>query len=337
LQEFYDDWLIFNKKNSNKFKRLLYNPIVPNGIYIWGGVGRGKSFLMDIFFSEVPIKKKLRIHFHEFMRDVHRELDKEKKLDNPLQQVAKKVAIKNHLICFDEFHISDIADAMILYNLFEVFFKKNISFIMTSNFAPENLYPDGLHRDRLLPGIELLEKNLDIINLNGNFDYRNQIFKNLDIYHYPLDKNSESKLLESFNRLADSKLQNPVVKIKSRKIYCFKRAGGVIWSHFRDLCQVPCSQIDYLELSRLFHTVIISNIPEMNEEMSSVARRFTWLIDILYETKVKIIISAEVKPEMLYKEGIFSNEFKRTVSRLNEMMSYEYKNTKKKSFNNLLR
>jgi cell division protein ZapE len=298
---------------------------VPRGIYLWGGVGRGKSFLMDSFYKVVPIVRKTRLHFHEFMRGVHRELDEQKDVEDPLKVVAAKIARKYRLICFDEFHVSDIADAMILYNLMSALFENGVSFVLTSNYAPDTLYPDGLHRDRMLPAIALLTEKLDVLNVDAGTDYRKRIMAQVDAYHHPLDAVAEQALQDSFLSIAEASDQDPRIKIESRELKALRRAGGVIWFDFATLCGGPRSQNDYLDLANRFHTVILSGVPEMNAEMASEARRFTWLIDVLYDHRIKLIMSAEVEPELLYTEGRMANEFHRTVSRILEMQSREYK------------
>ncbi len=280
---------------------------------------------MDSFYKVVPIVRKTRLHFHEFMRGVHRELDEQKDVEDPLKVVAAKIARKYRLICFDEFHVSDIADAMILYNLMSALFENGVSFVLTSNYAPDTLYPDGLHRDRMLPAIALLTEKLDVLNVDAGTDYRKRIMAQVDAYHHPLDAVAEQALQDSFLSIAEASDQDPRIKIESRELKALRRAGGVIWFDFATLCGGPRSQNDYLDLANRFHTVILSGVPEMNAEMASEARRFTWLIDVLYDHRIKLIMSAEVEPELLYTEGRMANEFHRTVSRILEMQSREYK------------
>ena len=325
LQQAYDEWVGFREQRSSRLKRLVNRPDVPRGIYLWGGVGRGKSFLMDSFFKVVPIVRKTRLHFHEFMRGVHRELDEQKDVEDPLKVVAAKIARKYRLICFDEFHVSDIADAMILYNLMSALFDNGVSFVLTSNYAPDTLYPDGLHRDRILPAIALLREQLDVLNVDAGTDYRKRIMAQVDVYHCPLDPVAEKALQQTFSSIAEASDQDPRIKIESRELRALRRAGGVIWFDFATLCGGPRSQNDYLDLANRFHTVILSGVPKMNVEMASEARRFTWLIDVLYDHRVKLIMSAEVEPDLLYTEGKMANEFQRTVSRILEMQSREYK------------
>lgn len=324
LQAIYDEWVAYKAQRSSSLRRLIIRPDVPRGIYMWGGVGRGKSFLMDSFYSVVPVVRKTRLHFHEFMRGVHRELDELKGMADPLNEVANRIAKKYRLICFDEFHVSDVADAMILYNLLKALFDNKVSFIMTSNYEPDTLYPDGLHRDRLLPTIALLKEKLDVLNVDAGTDYRKKAMEQVVAYHTPLNAAVDQALREAFANVAETADQDPKLNIEAREIRALRRAGGVIWFDFATLCGGPRSQNDYLEIASRFHTVILSSVPRMSVAMSSEARRFTWLIDVLYDHKVKLIMSAEVEPEQLYTEGVLANEFHRTVSRIIEMQSAEY-------------
>mgnify|MGYP000721065631 CR=1 FL=1 len=324
LQQAYEDWVEFKSKRSNRLVRLLSRPEVPRGVYMWGGVGRGKSFLMDSFYSVVPVVRKTRLHFHEFMRAVHRELDELKGVADPLNEVAARIAKKYRLICFDEFHVSDVADAMLLYNLMKALFDNGVSFIMTSNYEPDTLYPDGLHRDRMLPTIALLKEKLDVLNVDSGNDYRKRALEQVEAYLTPLSAATDEALRKAFLKIAETKDEDPHVDIEGRRLKALRRAGTTIWFDFHTLCGGPRSQNDYLEIASRFHTVILSAIPRMSAGMSSEARRFTWLIDVFYDNKVKLIMSAEVIPEELYTQGTLSNEFHRTVSRIIEMQSEDY-------------
>ena len=324
LQRCYDEWVAYKDRRSSSFKRLINRPEVPRGVYLWGGVGRGKSFLMDSFYSVVPVVRKTRLHFHEFMRGVHRQLDELKGVANPLDEVARLIAKKYRLICFDEFHVSDIADAMILYNLLSALFDNGVSFIMTSNYDPDLLYPDGLHRDRMLPTIALLKEKLDVLNVDAGVDYRKRALEQVDSYYTPLNAASDAALRAAYAKIAETADEDPRVFIEQREIRALRRAGGVIWFDFATLCGGPRSQNDYLEIASRFHTVILSGIPAMSAGQSSEARRFTWLIDVFYDNKVKLLMSAAVAPEELYTQGMLANEFHRTVSRIIEMQSREY-------------
>ena len=324
LQQAYEEWVLYKTKRSNKLTRLITRPEVPRGVYMWGGVGRGKSFLMDSFYSVVPVVRKTRLHFHEFMRAVHRQLDELKGVADPLDEVARRIAKKYRLICFDEFHVSDVADAMLLYNMLKALFENGVSFVMTSNYQPDTLYPDGLHRDRMLPTIALLKEKLDVLNVDSGNDYRKRALEQVDAYLTPLSAVTDQRLRDTFLRIAETSDEDAHVNIEGRELRALRRAGSVIWFDFSTLCGGPRSQNDYLEIASRFHTVILSSIPAMSAAMSSEARRFTWLIDVFYDNKVKLIMSAEVIPEELYTQGTLSNEFHRTVSRIIEMQSREY-------------
>ena len=229
------------------------------------------------------------------------------------------------MICFDEFHVSDVADAMILYRLLDALFKNRVQFVMTSNYRPDLLYPDGLHRDRVLPAIALLEAKLDILNVDAGIDYRKKVMEQVKAYHTPLSKEVYAEMTATFDQLAETHdAEDPTLHIENRDIEAIRRAGGVVWFDFKTLCGGPRSQNDYLEIASMFHTVVLSDVPYMPLKMSSEARRFTWLIDVLYDHKVKLIISAEVPADQLYTEGPMANEFHRTVSRIIEMQSKEY-------------
>ncbi|MGZ8204182.1 MAG: cell division protein ZapE, partial [Burkholderiales bacterium] len=299
----------------------------PRGVYMYGGVGRGKSFLMDCFFQAVPIVRKTRLHFHEFMRSVHRELDEVKGTPDPLDEVARRIARRHRLICFDEFHVSDIADAMILHRLLARLFDLNVGLVMTSNYAPDDLYPDGLHRDRLLPAIALVKERLHIVHVDGGIDYRQRAMEHVEAYMTPWGAEAEARLATAFDRIAEVDDEDPVLEIESRRIRARRRAGGVVWFDFVVLCGGPRSHTDYLEMATQFHTVLLSNVPCMSAGQASEARRFTWLVDVLYDHRVKLLASAEAPPDGLYTAGVLSNEFARTASRLVEMQSREYLDT----------
>ena len=324
LQRCADDWAAYKDKRSNSFKKLFNKPDIPKGVYMYGGVGRGKSFLMDCFYNAVPIRRKTRLHFHEFMREVHRELAGLKGTVNPLDELGKRMARKFKLICFDEFHVADITDAMILHRLLAALFDNGVGFVTTSNFKPDDLYPGGLHRERILPAIELLNQRMEVVNVDNGTDYRRRTLEQVELYHTPLGPEADAAMNEAFTRLASGGDEDPVLHIEAREIQARRRAGGVVWFDFKQLCGGPRSQNDYLEIASQFHTLLLSDVPHMPVRMASEARRFTWLVDVLYDRRVKFILSAEVAPELLYTEGPLAHEFPRTVSRLNEMQSAEY-------------
>jgi cell division protein ZapE len=326
LQQCEDEWIAYKEIRSNNLKKKLFKPKLPRGLYLWGGVGRGKSFLMDCFYAASPLEKKIRIHFHEFMREVHRELHELSGLADPLDELAIRISQRYRLICFDEFHINDIADAMILYRLLSALFEDRVQFVMTSNYRPDQLYPNGLHRDRLLPAIQLLEDQLDILNVDAGNDYRRVQMAQVEAYLTPANAETQVKLGQMFQTLIGKQIEakTPVLNIESRELRPLHMADGVVWFDFQTLCCGPRSQNDYLEISKQFHTVILSGVPYMPPRMTNEARRFIWLIDVLYDHKVKLILSAEVAAPELYTEGQITAEFSRTVSRLIEMQSRDY-------------
>ncbi|MGZ5888117.1 MAG: cell division protein ZapE [Ramlibacter sp.] len=318
------EWAQYKEKRSNSFKKLINHPDIPRGVYMVGGVGRGKSFLMDCFFQAVPLRRKTRLHFHEFMREVHRELADLQGTVNPLDKLGERIAERFKLVCFDEFHVADITDAMILHRLLQSLFDNGVGFVTTSNFHPDDLYPNGLHRDRLLPAIELLKANLEIVDVDNGVDYRERTLQHVKLYHTPLGHEADAQMDRAFTELAESHDENPVLTIEHREIRARRKAGGVVWFDFKTLCGGPRSQNDYLEIATQFHTVLLSGVPHMPVNMASEARRFTWLVDVLYDRRVKLIMSAAVEPEALYTEGPLAHEFPRTISRLHEMQSAQF-------------
>jgi cell division protein ZapE len=324
LERCENEWAAYKAKRGGAISRLLVRPDVPRGVYMYGGVGRGKSFLMDCFFNSVPLKRKTRLHFHEFMREVHRELADMHGTVDPLKVLGERMSKRFRLICFDEFHVADITDAMILYRLLESLFDHRVSIVTTSNFHPDGLYPNGLHRDRILPAIELLKDRLQIINVDHGTDYRQRTLEQVEMYQTPLGERADAAMGAAFERLAEAKDESPEMNIEHRVIRARRRAGGVVWFDFRELCGGPRSQNDYLELAARFHTVLVSGLPQMSPRLASEARRFTWLVDVMYDRRVKLILSAEVPAEDLYTEGPLAHEFPRTVSRLHEMRSAEF-------------
>ncbi|MCZ2441433.1 MAG: cell division protein ZapE [Burkholderiales bacterium] len=324
LERCENEWADYKARRSNAITKLIRRPPIPRGVYMWGGVGRGKSFLMDCFFQTVPLTRKTRLHFHEFMREVHRQLQDLKGTVNPLDELGRRIARRYRLICFDEFHVADVTDAMILHRLLESLFENRVSIVTTSNFHPDELYPNGLHRDRILPAIALLKTRLEVVNVDAGNDYRRRSLDQIDMYHWPLDAAAEAAMKRAFEQLAEARDEEAVMHIEHRELRALRRAGGVVWFDFRTLCGGPRSQNDYLEIASRFHTVLLSGVPQMPPRLASEARRFTWLVDVLYDRRVKLILSAAVPAEELYTEGPLVHEFPRTVSRLAEMQTAEY-------------
>jgi cell division protein ZapE len=326
LQRLYDS-LLENESRKSRFLHKLFGrkqqPV--RGLYLWGGVGRGKSFLMDAFFSSVPIEHKKRVHFHRFMQDVHAELDTIKHHADPLVIVAQRIAQQARLLCFDEVHVSDIADAMLLGRLLRELLQQGVILIATSNHKPDELYLQGLQRSRFLPAIALLKERLDVVEIDAGIDYRLRMLERVRVYHFPLDKAAEASLAEAFYSLAGEEGGSLVpLEIEGRQIATVRTAPGVVWFEFQTICGVPRGQADYIEIARRFHTVLISGIPKMTPEQAAEARRFTWLVDEFYDRRVKLIVSAQVPPQELYLDGPDTKEFNRTISRLTEMQTRQY-------------
>ncbi|MBW4047782.1 MAG: cell division protein ZapE [Proteobacteria bacterium] len=324
LQRAFDEWVAYKSRRSSAVRRMLIHPELPRGVYLWGGVGRGKSFLMDAFYVTVPVVRKTRLHFHEFMREVQRELAILQGTQNPLQELSRRIARRFRLICFDEFHISDVTDAMILHRLLQGLFDDGVMLMATSNFEPDTLYPDGLHRDRILPAIELIKSNMDVQHMDGGRDYRHRAMRSMSLYHSPLGSEADAAMEQTFECVAEAAEEDPTLHIEFRELIALRRAGGVIWFDFESLCSTPRSQNDYLEIAACFHTVLVSDVPRMTPERASAARRFTLLVDVLYDRNIKLVLSAEVNPAALYPSGPLAYEFERTVSRLLEMQTSAY-------------
>lgn len=311
------------------FKKLFGSASKPmiRGLYFWGGVGRGKTYLMDNFFESLPFQQKMRMHFHRFMRRVHGELKKLNGQKNPLQKVADIIAAETKVICFDEFFVSDITDAMILGTLMSELFERGVVLVATSNIIPDGLYKDGLQRARFLPAIELLKKHTHVINVDGGVDYRLRALEQAELYHYPLDAQADLSLQKSFRSLLSSPSEeksNQVLVVEGRDISSRYSSEGIVWFDFEAICDGPRSQNDYIELSKEYHTVFISNVPALGRANDDQARRFVNLVDEFYDRHVKLVLSADKPLAELYSDGKLNFEFQRTVSRLLEMQSHEY-------------
>lgn len=295
------------------------------GLYLWGGVGRGKTFLMDIFFHALPFDRKQRLHFHRFMQQVHGELKTLKHTDDPLRAVAERIASKTDVICFDEFFVSDIADAMILGRLFENLFRLGVTLVATSNIPPDALYRDGLQRRRFLPAIDAIKRHCEILNLDAGIDYRLRTLQKVEIYHWPLGPEVDEKMEQYFNELnPDDHARAGPLRINGRSIPVRKLGDGVAWFDFSGLCEGPRSAADYIEIAREFHSVLLSNVPTMDWQRENDARRFVTLVDEFYDRKVKLIVSAEAAINRVYNGKTLQFEFQRTISRLIEMQSGPY-------------
>ena len=349
----------YRQYRQGKINRLVTNfgggKKPPRGLYIWGRVGRGKSLMMDAFFNVSTLKRKRRVHFHEFMREVHAEMRAHSGEEDPLDAVSNTIAKQLRLLCFDEFHVSDIADAMILGRLLELLTAKGVVLVMTSNYRPDDLYPSGLQRARFLPAIELLKRDLEVLEIGGERDHRRRILESIPVYHTPPDAAAEQALGRAFSAMSKSGFAaGGSLTIGNRPMGFIRRAKGVVWFDFNELCVKPRSQMDYLEIASQYHTVLISNIPQLHaKNRADVVRRFTWLVDVFYDQRVKLICSANATPEWLVVDDrvaganaslgattatdasmMVSAEFARTASRLREMQSKEYFSRKHASTDN---
>jgi len=297
----------------------------PRGIYLWGGVGRGKTFLMDLFFRTLDLEQKKRIHFHRMMSDVHSRLKAIDGAEDPLEIVASGLAEEVSVLCFDEFFVSDIGDAMILGRLLDGLFRRGVTLVATSNSKPRDLYRDGLQRQRFIPAIEALESHTEVIELAGTADYRLRLLQEAGTFLVPADSASEDKLAHYFEEVASGTIQNDAdIRVLGRPIRTRRSATGVAWFDFDEICEGPRSQEDYIELARWYPTVIISAVPELGPNRENAARRFIALVDEFYDRKVKLVLSADVEVDLIYRGNQLAFEFERTTSRLMEMQTEDY-------------
>lgn len=309
------------------FAKKITDKTPVRGLYFWGGVGRGKTYLMDNFFESLPFEQKMRSHFHRFMRRVHSELKTLDGQKNPLNIVADRIAADARVICFDEFFVSDITDAMILATLFDALFKRGVSLVATSNIVPDGLYKDGLQRARFLPAIELLKIHTEVVNVDGGVDYRLRALEQAELYHWPLDDQADISLRRSFESLVPDIKEaraDVEIEIEGRCIQARAEAEDVAWFEFVALCDGPRSQNDYIELAREYHAILVANVPQLGRDSDDSARRFINLVDEFYDRNVKLVLSAEVALADIYAGGRLNFEFERTTSRLLEMQSREY-------------
>lgn len=323
LQRVFDH--LVDKPPKRKLLRRRHDWPPVKGLYLWGGVGRGKTHLMDAFFESLPFPQKLRTHFHRFMLDVHARRQKHQEVQDPLKFVADALARKFRVVCFDEFHVSDIADAMILGRLFEALFEHGVTLVATSNCAPQELYRDGLQRQNFLPAIAMLERHTRVLNVDGGTDYRLRALSRANLYHCPSDRRSEALLDAAFDDIApEPGVANATLKVHGRMLNVRRLADGVAWFKFDELCDGPRSAADYIELACEHHTLIISDMPQLTAEKEDPARRFVNLVDEFYDRGVKLLIAADVPQDQLYIGRKSAFEFQRTQSRLQEMQSREY-------------
>ncbi|MBL4711545.1 MAG: AFG1 family ATPase [Gammaproteobacteria bacterium] len=314
-------------KRLSPFKQFRPKPI--QGLYFWGGVGRGKTWLMNLFYEELNIDEKCRIHFHHFMLDIHEKMaslsKQQHKQKNPLQQIAKDLAKKYKLLCIDEFIVTNITDAMILSELLHALFEYDICLVATSNRVPDDLYLNGLQRERFLPAINLIKKHTDVFNLDGGVDHRAALLEQSDVYYHPLTDDTFQQLAQKMDELAITNVvKNKALTILKREIQTLRCSDEIAWFDFKSICSTPRAAQDYIELAQRFSTVFISDIPVMDAFSDDKARRFIYLIDELYDRNVKLIVSASQPPDNLYKGEMLAFAFHRTSSRLIEMRSHKY-------------
>ena len=329
LQRLYEDLINAKPEPKSFFQRLGLvdkGPIQPvQGVYFWGGVGRGKTYLMDTFFDCLPFEKKLRMHFHRFMHRIHNERKALKDQADPLAIIAKQLSEEARILCFDEFVVNDVADAVILVKLLEGLFENGVSFVATSNVEPKNLYKGGLQRDLFLPAIDMIYQYTDVLNIDSGIDYRLRFLDKAETYFTPLGPQAKEGMEYNFDNLStEASVANATIEVEGRELVSIKRADGVIWFDFDQLCDGPRSQNDYIELARCFHSILLSDVPVLDRLKEDQTRRFINLVDVFYDHSVKLIISAQVPVAELYQGTRNEFEFQRTMSRLQEMQSHDY-------------
>ncbi len=330
LQNLFDDLYELSQKDNGILSKIrshfiLSAPKQIKGLYFWGGVGRGKTYLVDCFYECLPVQKKMRIHFHRFMQNIHNELKLLGNIENPLLIVADRLAEKTQVLCFDEFHVADIADAMLLGGLLEALFERGVFLVATSNQHPDQLYLGGLQRDRFLPAIDLLKKYNRIVNVDSGIDYRLQFLDQAEIYHSPLDGHANAMLEDNFIHVCpDVGVDGVDLEIEGRLIQTVRCGDGVVWFDFIEICDGPRGAADYIEISRQYQTVLLANIPIMGDHENDLAKRFITMVDEFYDRNVKLIITAAAEPNGLYLGTRLSEPFKRTISRLEEMRTHDY-------------
>ena len=314
---------LFGKPAEVELKKAL------PGIYLWGGVGRGKTLLCDMFYAGLPTSRKKRVHFHRFMQSVHDQLKQIKNEESPLDVIAENLARKYTLLVLDEMHVNDITDAMLLSGLLQGLFKRGVTLVTTSNIEPDDLYKDGLQRVRFLPAIEAMKDNLEVVFLGGDIDYRMRLLQNAEVYRSPLDENSDATLKAQFHDLVatTSFEEKQLLSVNGRDIQTVLLADGVAWFEFDALCNTTRSTEDYIEIARSHHTLLLGNVPEMDDMVNDAVRRFINMVDEFYDRGVNLVITAACAPEKLYHGNRLTFEFDRTVSRLREMQSAEYLST----------
>jgi cell division protein ZapE len=317
--------LIAEEQGQSALLRWLRRPPAPRGIYLWGPVGRGKSFLMDIFFHRVPIAAKRRIHFHRFMQEIHHQLRDLQGREEPLRAIAERVGRDARLLCLDELHVVDIGDAMLMRGLLEGLLEQRVALVTTSNQQPDDLYLHGLQRAQFLPAIDLIKARLEVRALEGPSDYRLRALERAGVYHSPLGEAAEAAQAAAFEAVAgEPGTPDAELEIKGRVVHAIRAGPGVAWFAFSELCEGPRGTADYIELSRRYHTVLVSGVPQLRRDMTEPMRRFTWLVDEFYDRRVKLILSAAVPVTSLYEQVERRPDVERTRSRLIEMQTSQY-------------
>lgn len=314
------------QRAKSPWRRMMKRRYVIKGLYLWGGVGTGKSYLMNTFFNCLPFSQKMRLHFHEFMRQVHHDLQQLQGHKNPLEQIAKTWAKKTLVLCFDEFFVKDIADAMLLGKLLTALFAQGVCLVATSNRIPEDLYKNGLQRQRFLPAIAVLLKHVSVLHVDNQIDYRLQKSKPASVYFSPLDNFSEQAMMQNFHYYANGAVSaGQAIIINKRKIETVRTTSEVVWCNFSALCQIALGSDDYLQLAEQYPIIMLSNVPTFQGQINNAAVRFINLIDVLYDKHSLLIISMAVPIEQLYQDEKWAFEFERTKSRLLEMTSEQYR------------
>lgn len=336
VQELERVWqeLLSRYKASKKAFRRFRRQTSPKGVYMWGGVGRGKTWLMDQFYDSIPFRRKTRMHFHHFMQHVHRELNKLSGQRNPLDLVADQIYKDAVIICFDEFFVSNVTDAMILSDLFQKLFTRGVTLVATSNIAPDGLYKNGIHRDRFLPTIELVQKNCTILNVDAGVDYRLRVLKQAQLFKHPLTEDAKIWMSQRFSAITRSQIvsQQPIT-INNRVVETLGHTEDVLWCEFSELCLKPRSPADFIEIANIYNTVLVSNVPHLTDYLSEGTRRFIYLVDEFYDRGVKLLLTSQDSIIEIYEGEKLAFEIERTRSRLLEMQSDEYLHSEHRHIN----